>query len=133
MIEPTVGIYNYNYADTAAGTTTNYSGTWFGIGADVFYVLHAFSNLTVQVGPGFFFSTEAYKPNGNPDNFQFTYWAASLNLQLLAMLNRNLGVFTSLGLEYWSQDTKDTTVSTETLLTEIQIINPSLGVVYYFK
>ena len=128
-----VGFYNYNYADTAAGTTTNYSGTWFGVGADVFYVLHAFSNLTVQVGPGFLFTTEANKQNGNPDNFQFTYWAASVNLQLLAMVNKNLGVFTTLGLQYISSDTKDTTANTETLLTEIQIINPSLGVVYYFK
>ncbi len=49
------------------------------------------------------------------------------------MINKNLGVFTSLGLQYYRQDTKDATASTETLLTDIELINPSLGIVYYFK
>lgn len=133
VLVPKVGAYHYNYADTVGGATTNYPGTWYQGGIGIFYVVHAFSNLSLQVGPSFTYSSESYQANLNPDNLQFTYWSVSLDLRPVAMINKNLGVFTNFGVQYYSQDTKDKTSSADTLITQFQLISPSLGVVYYFK
>lgn len=133
VLAPLVGFYSRNYADTAGGVTTNYPGTWWEAGLGVYYVVPLFPRLNVQIGPAFQYASEKYKANGNPDNQQFTYWNAAVNLQVVAAVTKNLSVFTSFGGYYYSQNTQDTTTSTSTLQTGYGLDTPALGVIYYFK
>src|SRR5271157_1493273 len=133
MLAPQVGFYHYNYADTSAGTTTNYPGTWWDVGVGLYYVVLPFESLSLQFGPSVEFASEAYQNNLSTDNYQFTYWAVNLNLRVLAMITKNLGLFTNFGIYYYSQDNNDTTTSVDTAQTGFGFQSVSLGVAYYFK
>jgi hypothetical protein len=129
VLSPQVGFFNSN----AKAGSTDYPDTWWHVGAGVYYLVRPFENLSVQVGPQFLYSSESYKSTSTGDEFQRSYWELDLNLQLMAMINKNLGVFTAIGLYYYSNDLNDTTASLETQSTGYGIVSPSLGVVYYFK
>jgi hypothetical protein len=129
VVSPQVGFFNSN---VKAGST-DFPDNWWHIGAGVYYVVRPFQSLSVQVGPQFLYSSESYKNTTTGDNFQRAYWEVDFNLQLMAMINKNLGVFTAIGLYYYSNDVKDTTAVVDTQYTGYGIANPSLGVVYYFK
>jgi hypothetical protein len=133
MLAAQGGLFHNNYADTSAGTTANFPGTWWDIGLGIYYVVQPFEQLSLQVGPSVEFATEKYKNDGNTDNLQFTYWQAQLNLRVLAMITKNLGVFTTFGVYYYSNDNKNTTSSVETLKTGFGTQSLSLGVAFYFK
>ena|SRR5271157_210656 len=127
VIAPQVGFYHYNYADTAAGSTTNYPGTWWDFGVGVYYVVLPFESLSVHIGPSFEFSSESYQNNGSSDNYQWTYWAVNLNFRVLAMITKNLGVFTNFGAYYYSAETNDTTTSVDSTKTGFGIQSISLA------
>ncbi|MGA2641196.1 MAG: hypothetical protein ABSG21_09875 [Spirochaetia bacterium] len=133
VIAPQVGFYHYNYADTSAGVTTNYPGTWWDVGVGIYYVVLPFESLSVQIGPSAEFASESYQNNGSSDNYQWTYLAVNLNFRVLAMITKNLGVFTNFGAYYYSADTNDTTTSVDSTKTGFGIQSISLGVAYYFK
>jgi len=133
MLSPQVGFFYRNYADTFGGTTTNYPATWWDIGLGLYYVVLPFESLSVQVGPSFEYASEKYQNDGSTDDYQFTYWAVDLNLRVLAMLTKNLGLFTTFGAYYYSSDTNNTTVSYDLLKTGLGFQSLSLGVAYYFK
>jgi len=113
--------------------TTNYPGTWWDLGLGVYYALFLFPGLSVQAGPAIEFAAEGYQNDGDPNNYQFYYLVGELNLRILAMITRNLGVFTTLGV-YWDfQDTQNVTTGLGTSKTEYGIQSLSAGVAYYFK
>lgn len=95
-------------------------------------MLH-FESLSAQVGPSFQFASEGCKNDGGTDKYQFTCWTVQLNLRVLAMITKNLGVFTTFGVYYYSNDTNNTTTDSDTLRTGLGIQSLSLGVAYYFK
>ena len=49
------------------------------------------------------------------------------------MITQNLGVYSTIGGYYFSNDFKDTTANTDSLNTGYGIQSLSLGVSYYFK
>ena len=133
MLAPQVGLFHFNYADTAGGTTTDFPDTWWDIGLGFYYVVRPFEHLCLQVGPSVEFASESGTSHTTGNDFQFTYWTAALNLRALAMITKNLGVFTTFGAYFYSQDNKDKTASTESVKTGFGILSLSLGVAYYFK
>ncbi len=128
MIAPEVGFFYRNFADTSGGVTTNYPGTWIDGGLGLYWVLKPFDSLSLQIGPSFEVSSESYQNEGSTDKLQFTYWTVNLNARVLAMITKNLGVFTTFGVYYYSQDTNDTTSSVESVKTGLGVQSLSLGV-----
>jgi len=133
MLAPQVGFFYRNFADTSGGVTTDYPGTWFDVGLGLYWVLRPFESLSFQVGPSLEIASESYQNEGSTDNLQFTYWTLNLNARVLAMITKNLGVFTTFGVYYYSQDTKDTTTAVDSTKTGLGVQSLSLGVAYYFK
>lgn len=129
VLEPSVGFYQANTATTVAGSTTNYPVNWYDVGLGAYYVLKSFQSLSVLVGPAFTLSTQ----NQSSANIKITNWSVTANLQLLAMITKNLGAFTNFGAYYSSYQNKNTANNTTTLTTTFGVQSIQLGVAYFFK
>ena len=127
ILAPQIGFSCQNYAETYGAITTNYPGTGRDIGLGFYYVLLPFEGLSVQAGPAIEFASDGYKKEGNTDEFQFTFVAVDLNLRMMAMITKSLGV------QYYWQDSNDTTIQFDSALTVIGLQTVALGVVCYLK
>lgn len=138
VIEPLVGIQYSNQAVTiGGGTATNYPDTWASFGLGVYYVALRMDRLAVLVGPSGQFVYEKLTGTGTNftagDTVKHTYWNGQLNVQLLGMITKNLGLFATVGGYYASNSYNDTTANYQTVTSTFGIQSVSVGASYFFK
>lgn len=138
VVEPLVGISSSNQAQSVGGgAVTNFPSTWTTFGLGLYYVALRLHRLAVLIGPSGQFTYEKYTANGtnftSGDQIKYTYWNGELNLQLLGMITRNLGLFATVGGFYASDTYNDTTTSFQSVTMHYGIQTVSVGASYFFK
>jgi hypothetical protein len=126
-----VGFYSLNIADTASGSTTDYPDTFWEANADVLFRVARFASLLVDLGPAVAYEGEAYSPEGNSDNYGFTYLSGRLVLRLTAMINKNFGIYGETYAYYLWYDDIDHTASFDSLHSGYGVETPQLGGIFY--
>ena len=136
VLMPEVGFYTWNHAITAnaGASAVNYSGYWLHGALGAYYEARMFKSAYLDIGPAFYYSTyPSYRNDNNTDSYTYTSIGGELDVVPKFLLTNNLAVYTRLGVQYYSTDTKDTTSGYEDLQTGVQIVDPSLGLIYYFR
>lgn len=134
VIMPEVGFNNWNY-DLVAGTT--YYGAQLQGGIGLYYEAHPFTSLYLDVGPKFSIITQpkyiSTASGTNGDELSYTSWTAQLTVAPKVLLTRNLAIYTELGVAYTRADYEDKTTNGKETDTYIEVVNPNLGIIYYFR
>jgi len=136
VLMPEVGFYTWNHAVTATtgSSTTNYSGYWIHGALSIYFEANPFGNLYLDIGPQVYYSIQpSYRVDGSTDNYTWSDMGAQVNVSPKLLLTNNLAVFTVLGFQYYFNDKKDTTTGYEYAASGFALVNPNLGIIYYFR
>jgi len=136
VLMPEVGFYTWNHAITASAgaATVNYSGYWLHGALGIYYEARLFKAAYLDIGPAFYYDTEPkYNVDLSTDTYKYTSLGGELDVVPKFLLTNNIAVYTRLGVQYFSTDVQDTTTGYEKLQTGFNVIDTTLGLIYYFR